>query len=45
MGTGIGLHFDGLMAIQLYGRNLDELFMHLLSRQVIWIQENMPFLS
>ncbi len=41
-GTWIVLMFQNLMVVELYGRHMNELFEHLLSHKVVWIQEFDP---
>ncbi len=43
-GTWIVLMFQNVMIVELYGRHMNELFEHLLSHQVVWIQEFDPAL-
>ncbi len=43
-GTWIVLMFNNVMTVELYGRHMNELFEHLLSHQVVWVQEFDPAL-
>lgn len=38
-GTWIVLMFADLMNVELYGRKMEELFQHMLSHKVAWVQE------